>query len=73
VVGIAIEWTETSILMRAYVANALSEDEHEALDIALTEILSDFPTVTNVELVLVDWPGGVLRGPGDWVFLRYGA
>ena len=55
-----------------FVAGDLTEDEKEALEIASTEIVADFPQARVAETHFIAQPDQPLRGRGDWVFLRYG-
>ena len=49
--AIAVQWTDTSVTLIALADNELDPDQQEALEVALTEILADFPAIDSVGLL----------------------
>jgi hypothetical protein len=72
VLAIAIQALESQIELTAYAENRITDDEKEALDMALTEVLADFPTVNAVELYIITDAQQPFHTEGHWVFIRLG-
>ena len=72
VVGVCVQLIGDRLLFRAFVDAPLGVDEHEALEVAATEMAADFPAVADLEVEISERSSEPLRCPGDWVFLRYG-
>jgi len=74
VLGVCVALEGGQLSFSGFMTESATEDEREALDIAATEILADFPEVTAEDLEIE--PVADTRLPhrdGDWVFLRLGA
>ncbi|MBT2119301.1 hypothetical protein KK141_19145 [Dyella sp. LX-66] len=63
---------EDSILIVFYVDGAISEDDEESLDVAVTEVLADFTSDvdTSHEIRRVDYPSRMDFDDGVLVYLR---
>jgi hypothetical protein len=66
VLAIAIQALESQIELIAYAENRITDDEKEALDMALTEVLADFPTVNAVELYIITDAQQPFHTEGHW-------
>lgn len=68
--AIAVQWTQTSVTLIALADNDWEPEQHDALDVALTEIVADFPEIDSVGLLRkpTEWRGN--GEPLEWVYER---
>jgi hypothetical protein len=74
VLGVCVALEDGRLSFDGFMAESATDDEREALDMAATEMLADFPEATALDLKIE--PVADTRLPhcdGDWVFLRLGA
>ena len=73
VLGISVALEGGRLAFDGFVAADATEEEREALDLAASEMLADFPEVKRLDLDISEAPDATLpdRG-GEWVFLRLG-
>jgi hypothetical protein len=55
--AIAVRYTEISVTLIVLADNEWEPEQQDALEVALTEIVADFPQIESV---------GLLRKPSDW-------
>ena len=73
IVGACVALTGDRLWFRGFVNERADEDEVEALRIAVTEMVADFPEVMVVDEEIVRVVSAELpRCEGHWVFLRLG-
>lgn len=76
VVGVAVASPEPGVLtLTGFLDLAAPDHERESLDVALTEMVADFPEVHAAEFRVVEVSDGRIPRDTDhlWVFARYGA
>lgn len=74
VVGVAVHDEPTAVIVEAFVTEGLTEDEHEGLEVALTEVIADLPNPVQhpARLVIKKLAGTHLVSKGDWAYVRLG-
>jgi hypothetical protein len=70
--AICVDWDERRIMMTAFSAGELTDDEREALEVAATEVVADFPVGAVVDVEVVEGAEEPFKAKGEWVFLRFG-
>jgi hypothetical protein len=70
--AICVNWNEKGVVMTAFSAGELPNDEREALEIAATEVAADFPVAVAVDVEVVEHAAEPFRADGEWVFVRLG-
>ncbi len=70
--GIACAWDHSRISIKAFFDGEVSEVDKEAMEVACSEVLSDFPEHrVDVESVRLDYPEKLtLSGLNAWVYRR---
>ncbi len=73
VLAVFVSLETERLSMAAFVDGKLDDDEREAIEIAASEIVADFPAVARLDVEIVQPAIQPIDGPGELVFLRYGA
>jgi hypothetical protein len=74
VLGVSVGLEGDRLAFDGFVAPDASEEEREALDMAASEMLADFPAVSHLDLDIAEVPDMALPARGrEWVFVRLGA
>ena len=72
VLAVYVAWSDDQLRFHAYVDEDATADEREALSVAATEMIADFPDVADIDEMTfsaVDRSGPGCSG-GHWAFLR---
>ena len=74
VVGVAVHDEQEAVIVEAFVTEGLTDDEHEGLEIMLTEVIADLrdPVEHPARLVIKKPAGTHLVSEGDWAYIRLG-
>ena len=72
ILGIGVTVAGTRLVVSAYAAGSLGEEEREDLDSATAEIIADFPEAAGIELRVVERAKAPLTTDGIWAFLKPG-